>query len=143
MHSVDLLLQTAKIFNLALYLAILLNIRFLKDDLSLLKVPKQCRFVIMKLLELILQVSDLQGQIVPFRLQIDQLLVIALAHDPQIFALLHCSLKLALQTTDLCLIDGCVIGSYSICVQVCYDVNKIFLLNWVTDLVGHIRHLNI
>ena len=78
-----------------------------------------------------------------FRLQFNQLLIVALAHHSQIFALLRHSEELALQTGYLGLIDCGIIGPDSIRVQVCHDVYEVLLLNRVAYLTRHVTHFNV
>ena len=78
-----------------------------------------------------------------FRLQFNQLLIVALTHYSQIFTLLSHPLELALQTGYLGFIDCGIVGPDSIRVQVCHDVNEVFLLNWMANLTRHVTHFDI
>ena len=78
-----------------------------------------------------------------FRLEVDQLLVIALAHESKIFTLLSGFGKLSLQAINLGQIDACIIRSDPISVQVCNYINEVLLLDRVSYLGRNIAHFDI
>ena len=78
-----------------------------------------------------------------FRLLVDQLLVIALAHESKIFTLLPGFGQLHLQAIYLSQIDACIICSDPVSVQVCNYIHEVLLLDWVSYLGRNIAHFDI
>ena len=77
------------------------------------------------------------------RFEIDQLLVVTLAYNRQIFTLLTCFVQFGFQTVYLSQVNACIICSDPICIDILDNIDKVFLLNLIADLLSDIAHFDI